>query len=178
MRTFPARSSDRRRPPAAFTLVELLLVLALMAVVLFLALPTFQNLLQSSLQQEVNRLSGVIRLLRNEAVLGNTRYRLMLELKDNRYFVQRQNPDGSYDRLEEPKVLSPHAFPANLQIEDLVLLGRVYRTDETEPLPVLVDSSGYIDPFLLHFSLDGQDHTLRVAGFTGRVALEEGHAER
>ena len=158
--------------------MELLLVLGLVAMLMFLAVPMFQNLLQSTLQQEVNRISGVIRLLRNEAVLTNSRYRLMLALKESRYFVERQLPDGSYETVQDPRVLSPHSFPSDMRLQTLLLLGHIYRADKTEPLPVVVDASGYIDPFLLHFTVADQDYTLRVAGFTGRVELEEGRVER
>lgn len=177
MRTSPARTSDRGGPPAGFTLVELMIVLGLLVVLMFLAVPTFQNLLQSSLQQEVNRFTGVIRLLRNEAVLTNTRYRLMVDLKESGYFVERQDDLGGYDKVQDPRELSPHQLPAGIELRDLVLLGHLYRTDEPEPLPVVVDASGYIDPLLLHFTYDDAEYTLRVTGFTGRVELLEGYVE-
>jgi type II secretory pathway pseudopilin PulG len=157
--------------------MELLLVLALLSVMMLIALPAFQNLLQSSLQQEINRISGVIRLLRNEAVLTNTRYRLMLQLKENRYFVERQDDTGLYVKVDDPRVLAPHRLPGSLQVQHLLLLGHVYDTDEAEPVPILVDSSGYIDPFLLQFTQDGADYTLRVSGFTGRVELVTGYVQ-
>jgi hypothetical protein len=153
-------------------------VLALLSVVMLLALPAFQNLLQSSLQQEVNHLSGVIRLLRNEAVLSNTRYRLMLNLKGNAYAVERQDEQGSYVKVSDPRVLAPHRFPAALQVQALLLLGRTYRTDEPDPLPIIVDASGYVDPFLLQFTHDGADYTLRCSGFTGRLELVSGHVDK
>jgi type II secretory pathway pseudopilin PulG len=157
--------------------VELLIVLALLAVLLFLAVPTFQNLLQSTLQQEVNRLSGVLRLMRNEAVLTRTRYRLALHLKEGRYEVERQDEYGAYEVAADPRVLRPHAFPERLRVRALLLLGRVYRPDEPEPVAIVVDASGYVDPFLLHLTHGDDDYTLRVSGFTGRVELLEGHAE-
>ena len=158
--------------------MELMLVLALLGVVMLIALPAFQNLLQSTLQQEVNRITGVIRLMRNEAVLTNTRYRLMLSLKDNRYFVERQDDLGSYETVKDPKVLSPHRFPADWQSEELLLLGRIFRNDEPDPVPVVVDSSGYVDPFLLHFTQAGENYSLRVSGFTGRVELVNGYVDK
>ncbi len=155
-----------------------MLVLGLLAVIMFLAVPGFQNLLQGTLQQEVNRLSGVIRLLRNEAVLTNTRYRLMFDLKAGRYFVEQQDEYGAFVRREDPAALRGHAFPEDLALQDVVLFGRIEDEDRAEPLPIVVDGSGYVDPFLLRFTHGGSDYTLRVAGFTGRVTLEEGHAER
>lgn len=178
MRISPARTSRARGRGRGFTLVELLLVLSLMAVIMLFALPSFQNLLQGTLQQEAGRLAGVIRLLRNEAVLTHTTYRLMLDLKGGRYFVQQQDAEGSYHEIADPRVLAAHTLPRDLRLVDLTLLGRTYRTDETEPLPVLVDPSGYLDPFLLRFTHGDEDYTLRVAGFTGRVELVPGHVAR
>ena len=177
MRTFPARTSSPPPGAAAFTLVELLLVLALLSVVMLIGLPAFQSLLQSTLQREVNHATGVIRLLRNEAVLTNTRYRLMLNLKENRYFVERQDDLGRFATVEDLRELRPHKFPRELQVQDLVLLGRTFHTDEAEPVPILVDASGYVDPFLLHFTHDGSDYTLRGSGFTGRLELLTGHVD-
>ena len=178
MRTSPPSNSEAPRPrPPGFTLVELMLVLGLLMVVMFLAVPTFQGLLQGSLQEEVNRLSGVIRLLRNEAVLTNTRYRLLLDLEQGRYAVERQDVLGGYETVREPRVLSPHDFPPELAVAELELLGRVYRPDEPEPLPVVVDASGYVDPFLLRFTHEDEEYTLRVSGFTGNVELLEGYVD-
>jgi general secretion pathway protein H len=176
MRTSPARTSSAAGP-AGFTLIELLLVLALMSVILLIGLPAFQSLLQSSLQQEVNHLTGMIRLLRNEAVLSNTRYRIELLLKESRYWVERQDDTGNYEQVTDPRELAPHRLPAALQVQDLELLGRVYRANEPDPVPVIVDASGYVDPFLLHFADGDKNYTLRVSGFTGRVELLEGHVE-
>ena len=178
MRISPARTCRATGRGSGFTLVELMLVLALMAVIVFLALPSFQNLLQGTLQQEAGRLAGVIRLLRNEAVLTHTNYRLMLDLKRGRYFVQQQDPEGAYHEISDPRVLAGHTLPGDLQLVNLTLLGRTYRTDEIEPLPVVVDPSGYLDPFLLRLTHADEDYTLRVAGFTGRVELVPGHVAR
>lgn len=159
-----------------------MLVLGLLVVLMALAMPTFQNLLQSTLQQEVNRLTGVVRLLRNEAVLTNTRYRLMLDLEEGRYSVERQDELGSFVPVSDPRVLSPHAFPRQFVLQDVLLLGKLYRPEESglsepEPLPVVVDASGYVDPFLLHFTHDEEAYTIRVSGFTGRVELLTGRVE-
>ncbi len=65
--------------------------MGLLGLVMFLALPALQNLLEGSLQREVRRLSGVVRLLRNEAVLTNSRFRLMSFLSPLRYKMEYSN---------------------------------------------------------------------------------------
>ncbi len=47
-----------------------------------------------------------------------------------------------------------------------------------EPVPIRIDSSGYIDPFRLHFTYRDDEYTFRVAGFTGRVELVEGYVSQ
>lgn len=177
MRISPARISSARQRPAGFTLIELMLVLVLTAIVLLVAMPAFQSLLEGTLEREVNRLTGVIRMLRNEAVLSNTRYRIMLDVKQNRYSVEKQNEFGTFDELSEPRELAPHHFPSGMKLQDLVLLGHTYDTDQADPVPIVVDASGYVDPFLLHFTDDSKPYTLRVTGFTGHIELVKGHVE-
>ncbi len=154
-----------------------MLVVGLLAIVMLLALPAFQNLLQGTVQREVNRLAGVIRLLRNEAVLTNSRFRLVLELSEGGYRVEERDAFGDYALREHPDELRPHRFAPGLEVQDVLLLGRVLRADREDTVPIVVDASGYVDPFVLHFTEDGEPYTLRVEGFTGRVSLERGHAE-
>ena len=155
-----------------------MIVLGLLAVVMLLALPTFQNLLQGDLQREVNHLTGVIRLLRNEAVLTHTRFRVVLEPKENRFYVEQENLDGQYVRREQPKVLQAHPFPSSFKIKDVVHFGELIRPDRGVTVPIQLDSSGMVDPFLLHFNEGETPYTLRVSGFTGRVELLEGHVDQ
>ena len=178
MRTFPARICRRGRPAGGFTLLELLFVLSLMGLLMFLAVPTFENLLQDNLEQEVNRLSGVIRLLRNEAVLTNTRFRLMVDLDKGGYHVEEQDQYGAFVIRQQPRALVPHAFPESIEIQDIMIFGEVSRKEPEQIVPILIDPSGYVDPFFLHFKNGDQEYTLRVSGFTGKVELLEGYLDR
>ena len=153
-------------------------VLGLLALVMFLALPALQNLLEGSLQREVRRLSGVVRLLRNEAVLTNSRFRLMFDLDKGEYRVEQRDEFGDYEQRDDPKELRPHAFPSSFDIKDLVLFGEVSRAEPETVVPIIIDSSGYVDPFLLHFSDGAAEYTLRVTGFTGRIDLVEGYVDQ
>ncbi len=155
-----------------------MVVLGLLALVMLLALPALQNLLEGSLQREVRRISSVVRLLRNEAVLTNSRFRLMFDLDDGAYHVEQRNESGAYEQRTDPKELRPHAFPSSFEIKDLVLFGEVSRQEREKVVPIIVDSSGYVDPFLLHFSDGDAEYTLRVTGFTGRIELVEGYVDQ
>ncbi len=177
MPIFPAGGDRRRRAGPGITLVELMVVLLLLSLMAFLAVPAFQNLLQGPLDSEIKRLTGVMRLLRNEAVLTRTRFRLVFDLKRARYTVEERTRSGEFSERKEPKVLRPHQLPASFRLKDVVIYGRVRERKRDAVVPITIDASGFIDPFLLHFSEGGKDWTLKVLGFTGRVALEEGYVD-
>lgn len=174
MPTFPAPGSRAHRA-SAFTLVELVLIMALLGAVLFLVLPSFQSLLQGTVEKEVNRLTGVIRLLRNEAVLTRRPYRLVIDLKQHEYVVEERTLDGKYVAVTRPPLLAKHAFPPAFQVKDLILNGNTRYPLVERRVEIALDASGFMDPFALRFAVDGVKYTLAVSGFTAEVSLKEGH---
>jgi len=175
MPTYRASASSRSRAPAGFTLLELMLVLAVMGLAMFLAVPAFQNLLQRDVDREVSRLAGVLRLLRNEAILTRTRYQIVFDLKEGDYRVEAQSGAGDPIPVTDVKMLLPHAFPGTWDLKQIYLYG-----DKSNPLadrevPVVVDSSGFVDPFALQFSDGSNPYTIFVEGMLGKTELLEGH---
>ncbi|MCH7479310.1 MAG: prepilin-type N-terminal cleavage/methylation domain-containing protein [SAR324 cluster bacterium] len=177
MPTFPRKTCNRPRARGGFTLIELMLVLVLLSLTLFLAVPAFQNLTQGSLQREVRRLTGVVRLIRNEAILTRRPFRLMFDLKARRYYVEELSREGKFVLREQPKELAAHTFPPSFVLRDIVVFGDKIGQQRDRAVAVRVDISGLVDPFLLHFSEDGEEWTLKVLGLTGKMELEKGYVE-
>lgn len=175
MQTYPVRTF--RTPHRGVILVELMVVLALISVLLLIMIPNFQVLLQSSLEQETGRLTGMIRALRSEAVLKSTRFHLMVDLVDPAYFVEEMKDGGEYVPREDLKILRRHRLPEAFKIRSLELLGASIRPERNlKPVPIQIDAFGYIDPFTLYFSFQKKDFAFRVKGFTGKVDLLSGDA--
>ena len=173
---YPAKSfSRRRRSNQGFTLIELMVILVLLVVLMFVALPAFQNMIQGRVEEEVKHLSGVIRLLRNEAVLGRKSFRIVFKVEQSLYTVEEKGEDGNYLELDHPAVLKPHRLPDSFVIDRIFMYGKDVSRDRKVPVPVGLDSSGFIDPFLLQFTEGDTAHTLRVTGFMGKADLVEGH---
>lgn len=186
MRIYPARNC---RPPRAgegnfprgerkgFTLMELMVIMVLLALMMFIALPAFQSMVESALDKEVKRLGTVVRMLRNEAILGRHTYRLLLELEQNSYTVEQRGEDGAFSKVSDPPILRAHEFPDDWVIERVLMFGEDVSRERKEPIPVVVDSSGFVDPFLLQFTLGGDPFTLKLTGFTGKMELVKGYVE-
>ncbi len=178
MQTSAVRISDvrclRTHGRQGFTLLEMLVVLVLLSLIVGVSLPVFQTLLQGQVQRETTRLAGLIRALRNEAVLTRSDFRLVVSLKERAYWVE-QRVDGRYRPREEPPLLRKHVFPDAFRLTDLVVLGGSHTPLVERPVPLTVDASGFVDPFLLHFTVDNTDYTLKVTGFRADMDLLRGY---
>jgi hypothetical protein len=152
----------------------MLVVLVLLSLIVGVSLPVFQTLLQGQVQREATRLAGLIRALRNEAVLTRSDFRLVVSLKERAYWVE-QRVDGRYRPRTEPSMLRKHSFPAAFRLTDLVVLGGSHTPLIERPVPLTVDASGFVDPFLLHFSVDGAEYTFKVTGFRADMDLLQGY---
>ncbi|MBI4084183.1 MAG: hypothetical protein HY423_16380 [Candidatus Lambdaproteobacteria bacterium] len=151
------------------------MTLAVLALAMFLAIPAFQNVVQRDRDSEAQRLRGVLRLLRNEAILTRTRYQLVLDLKAGRYHIERQTLDQQPQRVTEPRLLGEHRFPAGWSLKRVLVYGSTNEPLVERPVPIVIDASGFIDPFLLHFDERGEPWTLREVGWVGRIELVPGH---
>ena len=144
---------------------------------MMMAAPAFQNLMVGPVQQEANRMAGVVRMLRNEAVLTHTTFRLMLDMTEKRYSVEQRLPDGTFAAREDPAMLRPHSFPTAFQLKELIMFGDVVSREGGRTVPIVIDASGFIDPFQLRFSDAGKPYACQVKGLTGNVQLGEGFVE-
>jgi len=152
-----------------------LVVLTLLSLFVFLAVPAFQSLLEGTAQRESARLSGVIRLLRNEAVMTRRPFRLVLDLKEGEYFVEERDRNGKYAPVSGPRILTRYPLPSSMKIKDMVLAGNNRYPLTEQKVPLAVDASGFMDAFSLHFSVSGNEYTLTVSGFTAETSLVPGY---
>ncbi len=177
MRTFPTRiSRDRKRLPATragFTLLELLMVLALLTLSLVMVTPNFFSMLESEREREVSRLIRVMRLARNEAVLTGRRQRMWFDLKQNAYAFEKE-VDGVFEAYQRPRLMRAHQLPESLVIVDLMLVGSGSERIRSRRVPILIDHSGYMDPFMLHMRQGEEFFTIRANGLSGRFDVVPG----
>jgi prepilin-type N-terminal cleavage/methylation domain-containing protein len=163
-----------RRAPA-FTLLEMLIVLVIVGLIAAVSVPLFQTLIEGQVQREATRLARLIRVLRNEAVLTQTEYRLMMSLKERSYWVESRS-NGKFAARQDSSLLSRHPFPTDMVLTDLVVLGDTHKANvEEKPVPIIVDPTGFVDSFLLHFVVSNTEYTLKVSGFRAEVDLVKGY---
>lgn len=81
------RRFRRVRSERGFTLLEITLVIVILGIAITVVVPRFRDTGQVELQAQARRLVMTFRLLRSEAVLHGTPFRLNFDLDQGRYWV-------------------------------------------------------------------------------------------
>lgn len=81
----------------AFSLVELLIVIAIIAIVGAISAPTFTRFRGNACLREATRkLTSDIQLCRHSAVAENTRYRIVLNVETSSYLIQKETSPSNW----------------------------------------------------------------------------------
>lgn len=189
----PVRTTtSSRSKQSGFTLLEILIVLAIMAMVLSIGLPTIQRVTYQRINSTTRKFVGLIRTVRNDAILLNSMHRLAFDLEKKTYWVETQNEakllkteTEETKKKKKPKEAPPSNFslaakfssepipmPGGVAIdgilkerEGLVKNGRVY---------VHFFPSGFNEQAIVYLKRDGSDrisYSLVIRPTSGKVEV-------
>jgi len=181
--TFRAAIFNRK----GFTLLEILVVIALMALFVTFALPRFQTKLELDLKRQARMLSGTIQFLYNQAALKNKTYRLRYRLEGDRhsYWVESSSEKimlGAQKEEPRQKQASPFAMDKNLLKKPVKLEKNLKFKDiltESQPLPITHGDAythffphGYAEQTRIRIeNKKGQIYTIVVQPLTGGARI-------
>ena len=161
------------------TLIETLVVIVLLMIVGSISTPMLFQTLEDQSQTESRRISQVINLLRNEAILGRRQYQLVFSPKDQGYSIFVIPKEGDKVQLKSPKILSPYKFPESFVFHNTYLnqteLIRARSSlqfmskDSAQKAVVTIDNSGFVSPFFLLFKEDSILWSIYSEGILGKI---------
>lgn len=96
-------TAARRRRACGFTLIEILIVLAIIGMVMGLGLPAISRVTYQRLNSTTRQFAGMVKTLRNDAILLNAVHRIAIDFDDEKYWIEQQQQVGAL--LDDP--LSP-----------------------------------------------------------------------
>lgn len=158
-----------KKRAAGFTLLELMAVILIIGIIVsFASLSIGQNS-SRIVQEEVERLHGLIQLAGEEAVLQGRE--IALEFDRDRYQFLELGGD-SWQPIEEDKMFRKRPLPETVELE-LTLEGVETNFEDKQKLPrIFILSSGELTPFNLILSIDeGEKYSLQ-GEFNGKLILK------
>jgi len=160
----------RHRRAAGFTLLELLTVILIIGIIVSFAGLSVGVHGSRVVQDEAERLQGLIRIAGEEAVLQGRE--LALEFDRHAYRFLMLAPDGQWLPPEQEKMLRERPLPETLRM-DLLVEGVRANYEDPEKLPrVLMLSSGELTPFELNLSMEDEEESYRLVGqINGKLTL-------
>ena len=163
-------SSNNSKFASGFTLIELIVVISLISMMLFLALPRLQStLLFDSRKKAARWIIASVRSLRENALRGQKSFVLVVDLESQSLWATTEK--SPEEEIESAK-LNEFLLPENLKIIDVAypLKGKV-SSGQTE---IRFYKKGYSDKALIHLEDDDNNQfTLAIEPFLSKIGVYE-----
>ena len=164
-----------------FTLIELTVVLFLMGLFLFAAMPNVQSFLfHGDLNSVARSLKATVRLLRSKSIVTGRNTILCIDLDRGRYWGEFDTPSTAKseppDATPPSPVVPSQALPEGIRFVDATTIRLPKR--ETGRVCSLFNSKGVIEETVLHLA-DRGDRVLTIIinAYTGRFSLYEEYVD-
>lgn len=157
---------------SGFTLIELIVVMALMGIVLFVAIPRIEgNPFLDDTRESARWLINKVRATRESAVRDQLEYILHIDLDTNRVWETKAGLD---EEAAEKAALSAHGLPDAFRIADVQYPRREPQTNGRATIHFY--RSGVTDKALIHVR-DGESHlTFVIETFLSDVRILTSYA--
>ncbi len=169
------------RRTGGFTLLELVMVIAILALAAALVFPHLPSLGGNDLKVSARRLAGAIRYLNDQAVATKTGYRMRIVPGDGTIDIQRvEAATSGTDKPASPPKLDPflqeQLLADGVTVSDVVT-GREGKKSAGEVV-LTFGMGGLNDYAAIHLKgSDDRQYTVRAYPSTGRVRVDEGYVE-
>jgi len=156
-----------------FTLIELMLVIMVLGVILFLAVPAIRDVLTTDKLKSASRqLIGLERKLRTDAVREQSDYILNLDLSNSTFWVT--SSDMTPEGQDEEKKKAQH-LPAAVTISDIVLENNKKQGEGIAKIKFQKNNT--CRPAVIHLAYEEDRMTLVINPFLGITGIYDRYVE-
>jgi general secretion pathway protein H len=158
-----------------FTLIELMIVIAVLGVMITLVIPRLGELGEANMKRSARHLTGMIRFLRDESEARKTVYRLRFDVQGGRYWAEVMV-------LTSDKSVEFRPLKSSIGSEGSLSGQTTFRDVQAASHPddpyIQFTPDGWVENAAIHLrNGDGKDFTLLVNPLMGSTELREGYIE-
>jgi len=166
--------SVKLKHQSGFSLIEILVAMAIMAVMIGMIVPYIGNSNDKYAKQEVNRLLAVVEMVRDLAVIENREYGLTIDAKGYQFLLlndEDENRPSRWQIISEHPLLSAYEFPEEVAVnvaidgenifksaqDDIQIFEKdidIFEDEEEEPI---------IEPPQIYFLSTGEQNQFTLA---------------
>lgn len=165
------------RGEAGFTLLEITLVFAIMAVLLGLTIPRLRDTGAAELKSQSHRLAMTFKLVRDEAILQGIPFQLNFDLDEQRYWITSADPLGGDNVATSTlgRLARGFRFDREVGIADVMLPAAGAKVSQGRIYTIFYPD-GTVDPTVIHLaSNDQQAYTLHLNPMNSRLEMTPGY---
>ena len=167
---------NKSNQAAGFTLLELMIVIALISIVSTLAIPQMStSVFSGSLKSTTRTLIGFISETKQEAIRKRTNYTLIFDMEHNAVFRE-SGDDAQPERAEDKDQKIQFEFPEGVSIQDILLVPGNKKS--LGGIGLHFNTKGYSEKAFIHLVDDeGEQMTIVVSPFLGISDIKDGYLE-
>lgn len=166
----PARNS------AGFTLIELTIVIAILAVLMGIAIPRLRDSGATELRSQAHRMAMTFKLVRSEAILQGIPFQINFDLDEQRYWVTSADPLGGDDVASSTlgRLARGHNFAGEVGISDVMLPAAGAKVNQGRIYTIFYPD-GTVDPTVIHLASASAAYTLHVDLMSSKLIMTSGY---
>jgi prepilin-type N-terminal cleavage/methylation domain-containing protein len=151
---------------SGFTLLELIVVIALIGIMLVVSVPTLQNtLIDDRLKGTCRKIIGLVNSVRELAAREQQSYFLNIDRNENRIWYEKDMEVGAVEEEEDAEETEETEGRQELNIPDEIRISEIWTRSEGEysddQSRIWVSSKGYMDQTVLHVT-DDDDNVISL----------------
>lgn len=163
-----------RSTEAGFTLIELAVVVALLALFTAMVVPRLPALDSGGVRGATRRIAGMTRFLYNEAALSGREHRLEFDLDHGTVRGRVAKDDG--ELVPVRGLPEEYRLPDGVRLVDVAVAGKEKIT--SGGTTTVIAPVGWLPETVVHLdNAKGEQLTLRLLSFTGTGEVHAGHRD-
>ena len=168
---------------SGFTLLELIVVIALIGIMLVVSVPTLQNtLIDDRLKGTCRKIIGLVNSVRELAAREQQSYFLNIDRNENRIWYEKDMEVGAVEEEEDAEETEETEGRQELNIPDEIRISEIWTRSEGEysddQSRIWVSSKGYMDQTVLHVTdVDDNVISLHFSPFLDNVRLYDEYTQ-